>query len=345
MPQPLLTRHGDIVQYDRELGTALVLNQHRYPAETVFTACADLDALLDTVASLAAPDPLLLSDIAHYALALVAHRHKDWPTESQRAALIQTFTQLRQTPLFAAAALDSLDRALGQADAALIRGEPVAALLADIGDAYAARCDAAAESCGRHAAGLLKAGDRVLTHGFGGVAFNWMLHVAHVEQQMGLHLFVTENRPGLWGSRLATHQSRAIGVPVTLLPDTAAGLCMRQGKITTFVTGAERVALDGSVVHTVGTSQYAALADRYGVPYYALACSGPDHRLPNGDAAPLREADPARSREWAETQQAPEDAVVYYPIVDLSAPELVTAIVTDQGVWRTEDLVDYRASL
>ncbi|MCG8348286.1 MAG: hypothetical protein MI924_10970 [Chloroflexales bacterium] len=345
MPQPLLYSHGDIVQYDRERGTVLILDQYRYPIETVFVVCADIDALLDAVAGLAGPDPLLLASIANYALALVAHRHKDWPTESQRAALIQTVTQLRQTPLFAALGLEGIDQALSQADAALIRGESVAALLAHSGEEQLARYDAAAEACGRYAAELLKKGEQALTHGFGGVAFSWMLHVAQVEQQIGLHLFVTESRPGLWGSRLAAQQARALGVPVTLLPDSAVGMCMRQGKITTFVTGAERVAFDGSVVHTVGTCQYAALASRYGIPYYALACNGSDHRLPNGNAAPLRKANPAITREWAGAQQAPEDAAVYYPVVDVSAPESVTAIVTDQGALRVEDLFKYRSSL
>jgi methylthioribose-1-phosphate isomerase len=200
-----------------------------------------------------------------------------------------------------------------------------------------------AEACGRHAAAILADGETILTHCFAGAALNWMLYVAHVEQGKHLHLYANETRPYLQGARLTTQQAHEIGIRVTLLTDNMAGFCFSRGMFTTYITAADRIALDGSIANKVGTYQYAVLAARHNVPFYVLGYDGPDPNTPTGADIPIEERDPSDVLRCGNIATAPPGVAAYYPAFDVTPPELVTAIVTERGVFAPEAMVAYQS--
>jgi methylthioribose-1-phosphate isomerase len=200
------------------------------------------------------------------------------------------------------------------------------------------RADRAAERCGRIAAGLVDDGDGMITHGFAGPALIWMLYLAYVEQRKQIRLYVTEAHPGLQGAHLMVSQAIEIGLPVELLADSAAGLGFAQGMFSVYLVGAEQIALDGSVAGAIGTYQCAALARQHAVPCYVLGYNGPDPALPTGAeiagaAAGLSELD-GRSRARAAGD-------TYVPRFDITPPDLISAIITNRGIYRPEMIARY----
>ncbi len=335
MPLPLLTRHGDTLRYDRERGL-LLLDRRRYPHETVFVECPDVEAVTRAVETMVVQGGSPLAYVAGYGLALAArpggaaHPRPSWPRSSRPASACAR-------PRPTAADLHTIiAEGLARADSAIMAGKDAEAAIVDFVAGEVGRGDRVAERCGRIAAGLLDDGDRILTHGFAGAALSWMLHTAHVEQGKQIQLYATETRPELQGARLTAHQAHEIGVPVTLLADATPGFCLARGMFSVYIAAADRVALDGSIANTIGTYQYAVLARRHSVPFYVLGYDGPDRATPTGADIPIEERDPAEVLQFAGQRTAPDGVGAYYPAFDITPPELVSAIVTNRGIYRPE---------
>ena len=344
MALPLLSRRGAILHYDREQGLMRVLDYRRYPHETVFVECPDLAAVIQAIKNMSIQDGLSLAYAAGYGLALVARQRRTWPIEARRATLIQATGMLRKTQPTAHDLHTMLINALAVADTALVRGADPEQALADFVDAQVAHDDQAAEACGRHAATLFNAEERVLTHSFAGAALNWMLYIAHEEQGKQVHLYVTETRPTLLGARLTTHQAAQIGVRVTLLTDTMPGTGFNQGMFTAYITAADRIALDGSIANHVGTYPYAVLAARHHIPFYVLGYNGPDPGIATGDDISIKERDPSATLLYADIPTTPVGVKEYCSAFDVIPPEFITAIVTERGIFAPQHMRDYHRS-
>ena len=81
-----------------------------------------------------------------------------------------------------------------------------------------------------------------------------------------LHVYATESYPGLEGKQFAK-ELIALGVPVTLIADSAVSAVMRNVKLV--LVGADSVLRDGSLVHKTGTMDIGVSAKKYGVPLYS----------------------------------------------------------------------------
>jgi methylthioribose-1-phosphate isomerase len=342
MDLPLLTRNCDIVRYDREHGAVLALDRWRYPHETILVEYTDFESIATALPQMlvhtGGPQPY----IAGYALALAARQHRRWPTESQRATLVQTVEQLRQLCPMDHTMHALLQAALQAADLALLRGEPAEPAVVALVDAEISRSDAVAEACGRHAANLLDDGACLLVHGFGGGAFNWMLHHACAQQGKQLHVYATETRPSLQGTRLTTQQTDQMGIRVTLITDNMPGLYFRRGTFTSYVAAAYRMASDGSTAGHIGTYQYAVLAARHGVPCYVLGYGGPDPLAAKGTDLTVWQGDPEAVLHFAGERTAAAGVSAIYPTLDITPPDLITRIATERGNLKPEQLMAYQ---
>src|SRR5258707_14517360 len=98
MALPLLPRRGDTLRYDRERGLVLVLDRRRYPHETVFVECADVEAVARAIETMVVQGGPPLAYVAGYGLAPAARARHGRPSEARRAALIQAGERARATP-------------------------------------------------------------------------------------------------------------------------------------------------------------------------------------------------------------------------------------------------------
>jgi methylthioribose-1-phosphate isomerase len=182
---------------------------------------------------------------------------------------------------------------------------------------------------------------RILTHcntgplacGQFGTALG-VVQVAH-HASREVHVWVDETRPYLQGARLTAWELAQAGVPHTLIPDVAAGSLMRAGEVDVVLVGADRIAANGDTANKVGTYPLAVLAARHGVPFYACApLSSVDLATPDGDAIPIEERPAEEVLELRGVRIAPPGTAVHNPSFDVTPAELLTGIVTEEGVLR-----------
>ncbi|HEX6558868.1 MAG TPA: S-methyl-5-thioribose-1-phosphate isomerase [Longimicrobiales bacterium] len=192
---------------------------------------------------------------------------------------------------------------------------------------------------GEHAQSLLPDNARVLTHcNAGALATGGMgtalapLYVAH-ERGRNLKVYADETRPLLQGSRLTVWELQRAGIDVTLIADVVAGSLMKQGAIDLVIVGADRIAANGDVANKIGTYSLAVLAKHHGIPFYVAAPgSTVDANTATGADIVIEERDADEVRRGFGTLTAPADANVYAPAFDVTPAELITAVITDQGV-------------
>ena len=343
MPLPLTTRRGDTLWYDLDRGAVQVLDRRRYPRERVFVACHTVDDVAHAIEAMIVQGGPPLAYVGGYGLAVAACMQRNRPAAAIRDALAKAADQLVHTRPTADDLRTVVAGALQAADAALGRGENVEIAVARYVQGEVERGDRVSEACGRRATDLLANGDVILTHCFAGAALNWMLHTAWVEQQKQIKLVCNETRPYLQGARLAAAAGVEIGVPTTVITDNMAGYCFQRGMFTKYITAADRIAMDGSAANKVGTYQYAVLAQRHGVPFYVLGYDGPDRETPTGGDIPIELRDPNEVLLFNGVRVAAEGAQGYYPAFDVTPPELITAIVTDRGIWAPAEVARYHS--
>lgn len=187
---------------------------------------------------------------------------------------------------------------------------------------------------------LVKDGDGILTHCNAGplatskygTAIGPML--LGKEKGLNFHVYADETRPLLQGARLTSYELDKAGVDVTLICDNMASIVMKNGWVQACFVGCDRIAANGDFANKIGTSGVAILAKHYGIPFYTLGpLSTIDMSCPTGEDIVIEERDPEEIKtKWYEKPMAPASVSCYNPAFDVTDHELLTAIVTDQGI-------------
>ena len=192
---------------------------------------------------------------------------------------------------------------------------------------------------------------RVLTHcntgalvsGGEGTAFAVAL-LAHRAGRLR-RLWVDETRPLLQGVRLTAYEAARSGMVYSVLTDSAAGSLFAAGEVDAVIIGADRIAADGSVANKVGSYPLAVLAKYHHVPFIVVAPTTTiDLEAADGTSIVVEQRSGREvteitisgtgsdSADGSGRAVAPVGAPVYNPAFDITPPELVTAIVTEEGV-------------
>jgi methylthioribose-1-phosphate isomerase len=309
---------------DPPAGPAIeLLDQTRLPAEEAFLTCTDVPQLVDAIRRLAVRGAPLLGVAGAYGVALAAYRGDD---VAKAAAAI------------AAARPTAVN--LGWGVARALQSYQSAAM-ATLGEARAIAAEDAAASAAMAEYGLtlVPAGARILTHcntgglvsAGAGTAFAVIL-AAHRSGKLS-RLWVDETRPLLQGARLTAWEASRAGIPHSLLADNAAASLLAAGQVDLVLTGADRIAADGSVANKVGTYGLAVLARHHGVPFVVVApVSTVDFETPDGAAITVEHRPAEEVTMLAGHKVAPAGTQAYNPAFDVTPPDLLTALVTEQGV-------------
>jgi methylthioribose-1-phosphate isomerase len=123
------------------------------------------------------------------------------------------------------------------------------------------------------------------------------------------------------------------GIPHRLMIDSAAAWAMATGQVDCVIVGADRIAADGSVANKIGTYALAVAAHRHGIPFVVVAPeSTRDLTTLTGSEIVVEERAPAEVTHVGGIATAPEGITVFNPAFDVTPPDLVTAIVTENGL-------------
>lgn len=311
--------------------------------------CTDASALVEAIRSLAVRGAPLLGIAGAYGVALAAVRGFE-VSEAARA-----LEGARPTAVNLAV---GVRRAESAHQTELVRtGDPAAAAVAALAAARALHREDAEASTRMAAHGLALldellpgGGHRILTHcnsgslvsGGEGTAFAVALAAHRVGRLR--RLWVDETRPLLQGARLTAYEAARTGMAYTLLTDNAAGSLFAAGEVDAVLIGADRIAADGSVANKVGSYPLAVLARYHHVPFIVVApVTTVDPDTPDGASIEVEQRPGYEVTELVASQGlvvgagggmpvAPLGTQAYNPAFDVTPPELVTAIVTEEGV-------------
>ncbi|NKY85307.1 bifunctional S-methyl-5-thioribose-1-phosphate isomerase/methylthioribulose 1-phosphate dehydratase [Nocardia veterana] len=146
-------------------------------------------------------------------------------------------------------------------------------------------------------------------------------------------VLVDETRPLLQGARLTTWELAEAGIPHRLTVDSAAAWAMATGQVDCVVVGADRITADGSVANKIGTYGLALAARHHGIPFIVVAPeSTRDPATATGADIVVEERGAAEITHIGDYAAAPADTAVFNPAFDVTPPELVTAVVTENGL-------------
>ncbi len=325
-----------------------LVDQRRLPhelVEVVVEGAADGALAIRDMVVRGAP---AIGQVAAVSLALTANRIRDLAPFARQATIRGSANALREARPTAVNAGWAMDRMLA-------RYEAVGGINADgnaIADALWAEAEAiiyeATDAHGRLAGfgqEVLPPDEgrplQLLTHcntgplacGQFGTALGVIATAHHAGRQ--LHVWVDETRPYLQGARLTAWELAQAGVPHTLIPDVAAGSLLAAGRVDAILVGADRIAANGDTANKVGTYPLAVLAARHRVPLYVCApVSSVDLAVPDGGAIPIEHRDPVEVTHVRGLEIAPPGTIAWNPAFDVTPAELITAIVTDEGVVR-----------
>jgi methylthioribose-1-phosphate isomerase len=288
----------------------VLLDQRRLPAEEVELECRNAAEVAEAIRTLAVRGAPAIGVAAAYGYALAAALGHDLD-EADRV-----LRSSRPTAVNLAWALDRM------------REDPSPARAKEIHAEEVERCRRMAE----HAVTLLRPGTRALTHcNTGALAtggYGTALGAIRLGWERGLveRVWVTETRPLNQGSRLTAWELERLGIPFSVIADSAVASLMEAGRVDIVFTGADRIAANGDTANKIGTYGLAVLARHHDLPFVVVApTSTIDAEAQSGDAIPIEERGAAEI-----TTRFP----AFNPAFDITPAELIDAVVTEEGVRR-----------
>lgn len=325
-----------------EAGTVCLIDQTRLPRSTLTLRCTTVEEVAEAIRQMVVRGAPSIGVTAAYGMALAAQRSP----ATERSALLHDLANAKQildasrpTAVNLAWATQRLIETLSNHPSNEVTTLQAAAITE--AEQLHAENLAMCHAIGEHGAALLQDGARVLTHcNAGGLATAGYgtalapIRTAHGQGKQ-LHVFVDETRPFLQGARLTAWELQAAGVPQTLITDSMAGYFMGRGAIDCIIVGADRIVRNGDVANKIGTYSLAVLARAHNLPFYVAAPSSTiDPALADGSAIPIEERAPDEVTQLAGQSIAPDGVVAAHPAFDVTPHELVTAYITERGVFR-----------
>jgi methylthioribose-1-phosphate isomerase len=330
------------LRYDEAADEVILLDRRKYPFQTVYERYDTAESVAVAVEEMVVQGGPPLAYAAGLGLALAAREVERGEVDDWRAHLSQTAERMLKTRPTADDLHHIIHRALEIGIAAGREGCFRAVL--DYVNSEIQRGNDVSRLCGRHAASVLKDGDRVLTHCIPGAAICWMLWYAKLAGKT-IHIVASETRPYFQGSRLTAQSCVEMDVHCTVITDGMSAHLMSRGQIDLFICAADRLTMNGYITNKVGTLQHAIAANYFGLPFYVLGYDGPDPNTNSPEEIPIEERDPskvleARGREGI-VRTAVEGVDGRYPAFDITPPFLIEAVITDKGIFPPTLLYTY----
>lgn len=202
---------------------------------------------------------------------------------------------------------------------------------------------------GEYGADLLKNCNSVLTHCNAGrlatVKYGTALAPIYVAKENGhnIRVFADETRPLLQGARLTAFELCQADVDTTVICDNMASFVMKNGLIDAVLVGCDRVALNGDTANKIGTSGVAILAKHYNIPFYVcMPFSTFDKNIKTGDDIVIEMRNGNEIGEmWYEKRMIPQNAKTLNPAFDVTDHSLITAFITEKGVFTPDEIKKY----
>lgn len=330
------------VRLSDDLNAVVILDQTRLPEEETYVALSSAEEIWDAIYKLKVRGAPAIGVAAAYGIYICSRQiqaasYDEFYTEFRR--IKEYLAGARPTAVNLVAALNRMEKIVQDNSTQSL--PELVGLLFNEAQAIRAEDAAACRRIGEHCLSLLRPGMGILTHCNAGhlAVSEYGTALAPIylgeERGYGFKVFADETRPLLQGARLTAYELSRAGVDVTLICDNMASFVMQKGWVQAVVVGCDRVAMNGDVANKIGTSGVAVLAKHYGIPFYVLGpTSTIDRQCPDGESITIEERAPEEVTEmWYTHRMAPREVHVFNPAFDVTPHELITAIITEKGIF------------
>ena len=185
---------------------------------------------------------------------------------------------------------------------------------------------------------LLDDNDTIMTHCNAGalatVGYGTALGVIRATKDKGKNIKViaTETRPIQQGSRLTAFELKHDGIDVSLIPDTAVGYTMANHLVNKIIVGADRILRTGHVYNKIGTYQLAIMAKQHNLPFYVAAPLSTFDMKNKPENVIIEQRKASEVTGIGDKKTAPDGINVINPAFDMTPPELISGIITENGI-------------
>jgi S-methyl-5-thioribose-1-phosphate isomerase len=358
------TRHYRTVTFDARQNSVLLIEQRLLPHEFKIVAMRDFRETARAIKDMIVRGAGAIGATAAYGLAqgALAFRGRDLKKFSGHVETVfQTLKAARPTAVDPVNAMNGLRETMRAGESVEEQQALALAAAEEFADEDVRHC----EDIGRHGAGLIRNGMKVLTHCNAG----WLAFVdigtatapMYAAQEAGrkFHVFCDETRPRSQGATLTAWELGQQKVSHQIIADNAAGHLMQRGEIDMVIVGSDRtLGRTGEVANKIGTYTKAVLAARHKIPFYvAIPLSTIDWNLKSGFDIPIEERHESEVLGAWGTMQNPKSGKRNYtrvanptsgarnPGFDVTPAELITGIVTPAGIFKPRELWERRKEL
>ncbi|MBD2740823.1 S-methyl-5-thioribose-1-phosphate isomerase [Coleofasciculus sp. FACHB-1120] len=330
----------------------LLIDQNRLPTEYTFveiSCCEDMAQAIKTMIVRGAP---AIGVAAAYGMYLGAREIQTDKREEFLTKLEQIAEMLRQTRPTAVNLFWAIARMLRTAYESLGTVEEIKSILLTTAKAINAEDLQTCQAIGDHGLKALPSKPHklvILTHCNAGAlataGYGTALGVVRSAWRDGRleRVYADETRPRLQGAKLTSWECVQEGIPVTVITDSMAAHCMKQGLIDAVVVGADRIAANGDTANKIGTYSLALVAKAHNVPFFVAApLSTIDFELPSGNKIPIEERDSSEIYQVGNTLLTPAGVEFYNPAFDVTPAELISAVITEYGAIAPSELKQFQ---
>ena len=315
----------------------IMLDQRLLPHKEVYRVCRDYKEVGQAIREMVIRGAPAIGVAAAMGVALGALKSEGKNFDREFERIFLTLSKTRPTAINLFWALERMRKIY---TANRNQGvEAVKRLLKDEAQKIYSEDIAANRQLGKFGAALLRNARHVMTHCNAGAlataGYGTALGVIRALKESGrqFDVWVNETRPFLQGARLTAWELKKEKIPATLVTDSMTGYLMQKGKVDAVVVGCDRVAANGDVANKIGTYGIAVLAKRHGIPFYVAGpTSSIDLNCPSGKEIPIELRDPKEVSHLFGRPLAPKGTKVFNPAFDVTAQDLISAIITEKGV-------------
>jgi methylthioribose-1-phosphate isomerase len=355
------TRHYRTVAFDAAKNSVLLIEQRLLPHEFKIVATPDFRVTARAITDMIVRGAGAIGATAAYGLAQGARAFggRDLKKfQRHMETVYQTLKDARPTAVDPVNAMNQMRHAMALGET--VEEQQTLALAA--AEEFAHHDVQHCEAIGRQGAKLIRSGMNVLTHCNAG----WLAFVdigsatapMYAAQAAGrkFHVYCDETRPRSQGATLTAWELAQQKISHQIIADNAAGHLMQRGMIDLVIVGSDRtLGRTGEVANKIGTYTKAVLAKRHGIPFYvAIPLSTIDWTVRSGFDIPIEERNAGEVLgAWGVTERGRREYVrvanpesgAFNPGFDVTPPELITGIITPEGIIKPRKLWSRRGRL
>lgn len=324
---PFLLKYENVAWYDN--GKVRILDRRIFP-EVNFVECSTYQEIRQAIADMVTQSAGPYTAVG-MGMALAAYQSGNMGIAERTAFLNRAADELAHARPTTANRYGIITRRCAEVGIAALESgcDPVEAIV-EVTVASLNRRYSTMQLVGDRLLKLIPEGGTILTQCFGETIIGTVIRAA-IRENKSFRVFCAEIRPYLQGARLTSSCFAEMGFDTTVVTDNMIAYSMQNEGIDVFTSAADSIARDGHIANKIGTFQIAILAKYFGIPYYVTGIPDSDKYGRNDIVIEMR--DPEQVLNYRGIRNTLPNVKAIYPSFDVVPPHLVSAVVTDKGVY------------